>query len=92
MPLWSVACCCQVTKSDCNLNCLLGMEKSPGFAKLLSQAPGSLGQVARADQLLWALNHGDEMKWLQMEREILGMSRTRAFPSPTFSLFRTMCP
>lgn len=56
-----MTCECQVTKSDCQPNCLWGMEKSPGFAKLFSQTPGSLGQVAGADQLLRTLNHRGKM-------------------------------
>jgi len=86
MQSWSVARGCQVTRSDHNPNSLTRVEKSPGFAKWLSRTLGSLEQVARADQLLWALHHRDKMKWLQMEREIPGMSRTRAFPSPASSL------
>lgn len=86
MQLWSVACGCQVTESDHNSNCLQGMEKSPGFAKLLSQAPSSLGQVAGANQLLRALNHRDKIKWFQLKREILGRSRTGAFSPPVLPL------
>lgn len=41
-----------VTKSDCDPNCLPGVEKSPGFARLLPQVPDSLGKVSGADPLL----------------------------------------
>lgn len=65
------------------------MEKSPGFARLLSQTPGSLGQVAGADQLPRTLNHRGKMA--SDENEYSGDEQDQVFPvTGIFSLWENV--